>query len=131
MKKVVAQFDYDHKLLPQLFDYIYRIDEINKDNDRLARFYSMKDLEWQSHVSELVRSQEFTKAKLDELKRKLVVAKQIFMSIVYEFRTKINSEDFGKVERRVNEWKWEEFISRDEFNRIIKAKKAKLGKSSL
>jgi len=104
---------------PQLNKLDYRIDEQDDLGKDLERFVQMKDLQWHSEVSEFKRELNFMKEQVNELRRRISMLKHNFVMTVEEFRIKASSEDFKKLQNRVDDWDMENFISKDEFKRKL------------
>jgi hypothetical protein len=121
-KKLIPKYDYEHKLEPELIEFLIRIEDLEGEERTQSRFMQMKELEWHSNVTEIQRMQNFQIEQVSEIKRKILLAKRRFMSIISEFRTKATSDDLNKVNKKVDYWKLEEFITKNEFNRLIRDK---------
>ena len=121
-KKELPKFDYEHKLEPDMLNFMIRLEDVESEERSVSNFMQMKELEWHSNVTEIQRMQNFQIEQVSEIKRKILLAKRRFMSIISEFRTKATSDDLNKVNKKVDYWKLEEFITKNEFNRLIRDK---------
>lgn len=118
-KKLIPKYDYEHKLEPELIDFLTRIEDLESEQTTQSRFIQMKELDWHTNVTELQRMQSFQVEQINELKKKIDLAKHRFMSIITEFRTKATSDDLDKVNKKVDYLKFEELISKREFLRLL------------
>ncbi len=119
MSKPLPKYDYEHKLEPDLIRFLSRIEDVEDSGKKTSRFMQMKTLEWDSSMSEFRRNVNMAKNQLEEIRRKKSILKQNFINIVNEFRTKGGDDDFNKLQRKVDDWKLEEFITKKEFIQLL------------
>jgi hypothetical protein len=110
----------DYQNSQNLDYYKSRLNSLEAENNILSREMDMKDLEWTSNSFESVRKLNFIKNDLANLKEELLEIKKLFIDIVYRLRLKIDNEDYLKIKKRVDSIEYEKYITRNEFERLMK-----------
>jgi len=119
-KKEVATVNYDKQVEPTLLRYLVRIEDVEKEQRSFNRFLERKNLEWESNVSDYKRSIRVARMEIENLKSLKERSKQRFIQLVEEFRKTAQGEDLKILEGLVDSKKFEEYISRDEFMRLVR-----------
>ena len=117
MKKPVTQFDYENNLEPDLLRFLIRLEVLEQISKEESRFNSMRELEWDTHISEIKREITFFKSQLSDVDTRLGRFKDSFMSSVSEFKLKADKDELRKLETKIDNMNFENLISRAEFLR--------------
>ncbi len=117
MKKNIPQYDYEHRLEPDLLRFLTRIESLEKESKELNAFIHMKELDWDSHISELKRNTERFRSQAMSLKQRMDSSKKLFVDIVEDFKHKADKDDLRKLESKIDNLDFENLISKREFLR--------------
>jgi hypothetical protein len=121
-KKELPKFDYEHKLEPDMLNFMIRLEDVESEERSVSNFMQMKELEWHSHVTELQRFHNFQNEQAKELRRKVDNAKNIFFSIISQLRSKATDDEYNKLKIKIERWDLERFVTKSEFKKMIRKK---------
>ena len=112
--------DYQGIIVPELEKFSSRTDDIAIDDKRLKMSLEMQSLEWHTAMSKIKREILLFKSQVREMNEKITRMKAQFVDVVMDFRTKINDEDFDKLNKKLKRFSFEDFVTKDEFKRILR-----------
>ena len=101
-------------------NYSERLATLEKMQRKIEIFYTMKNLDWSSNVSELKRELQSYRDELAEMSEEMQRLKRIFLNGVDELKYTILNEDYIKFKRKLKNWPLEQFITKKEFNDLMK-----------
>ena len=117
MAKPIPQYDYDKNLEPDLLRFLTRIEDLEKKAKEESRKIGMRELEWDTHISEIRREINFFKSQLEDIKKRIENYKEKFMSNVSDFRLKADKNELRKLESKLDSLNFENLITKAEFLR--------------
>lgn len=120
MAKPVPQFDYENNLEPDLLRFLTRVESLEKIAKDENSFISMKELEWETHVSEIRREVKFLNSQLNDVRNRLERFKSDFLAGVSLFKLKADMDEFRKLESKIDSMNFENLITKEEFLRKTK-----------
>ena len=117
MKKQAPVYDYENNLEPDLLRFLVRVEALEQESKDRSAFMNMRELEWDTHISEIKREIHIFKNQVSDLKRRVENFKSVFLSNVREFKLKADKDDLRKLENNVDRMNFENLITKDEFLR--------------
>jgi 5'(3')-deoxyribonucleotidase len=122
MTKKPVDIDYDKVLEPELLNFLERVEDLESEAVVNSSSLQMREIDWDNQISELRRHLVLLKVQVQDLKAKVTSQKELFVNVVNEFRQKASAEDMQKVNRRLDDMKFEQYMTRDEFQRKLKGR---------
>jgi len=124
-KKDKQNINYDLIIGPDFLRFIERIEELEQETKKIERDIGMENLEWDANISHARREVVNEKKELIELKVATEELKRTFINLVTELKMNSNMEDFVKLKRRIEDWQLHKFITRREFDMMLKERDTK------
>jgi len=124
-KKDKQNINYDLIIGPDFLRFIERIEELEQETKKIERDIGMENLEWDANISHARREVVNEKKELIELKVATEELKRTFINLVTELKMNSNMEDFVKLKRRIEDWQLHKFITRREFDMMLKDRDTK------
>ncbi len=121
-KKYVPEVNYDSMFGEEVLRSLERIEELNDDGTKIDRNIELNTMGFDSDMSNAKRELKFMKGELTKLKDKVMMIKKHFTSIVGDLRLSATGEDFDRLKRRVDDFDFQNFITREDFMKLISQK---------
>ncbi len=117
MAKQVPQYDYEHNLEPDLLRFLTRIEDLEQKAKEENSNIHIRELEWDTHISEITREINFFKSQLQDIRNRLEDFKEKFMSSVADFKLKADMDELRKLESKIDHLNLENLMTKAEFLR--------------
>jgi hypothetical protein len=118
-KKGSIETNYDSIFGNEILRSLQRIEELDDETNKANRELEFGLLKFSSDFSSAKRDLRMMKTELGMIKEKITDIKQRFTSIVNELRTTATTEDMERLSKRVDNFDFETFVSREDFMELI------------
>lgn len=119
-QKEISKPDYNKLYKNDLFIYLERIEDLEKNYLDILRKNDFSVLSWSTSSLEVKKRLEKIKKEISFLNEKIEKFKSDFMNIIYELRMSANRDEFETLNKKIENFNYENFISKQEFIRLLK-----------
>ncbi|MEM4397050.1 MAG: hypothetical protein QW757_00320 [Candidatus Woesearchaeota archaeon] len=116
----VAKKNYDSLFSDELFGYLERIEELEKNFQKIDKEIDIRTIVWANNKNETKIKLNKIKEDINFLKTNIENLKKTFMSIVFELKFSSNKEDFDLLNKKIENFDYLNFITRKDFIELVK-----------
>ncbi|MEM4397297.1 MAG: hypothetical protein QW757_01575 [Candidatus Woesearchaeota archaeon] len=119
MEKKQEQINYDSLFKDELFTYLERIEELEKNFQKTDKEIDIRTIVWANNKNETKIKLNKIKEDINFLKTNIEDLKKTFMNIVFELKFSSNKEDFDLLNKKIENFDYLNFITRRDFIELV------------